>query len=250
MQRAIIVDDELKSCESLKVILNEFCSNVRVVQMVHTVKDALTAIQNCEPDVVFLDIHLNSETGFDLLERIDEINFDIIFITAFPEHALKAIKYSAIDYLLKPINIDDLKAAIDKLKKAQPENNIRKKVNLLIQSLNRNKQNRLAVPVADGITFLSIDEIIYCEGSSNYTNFCLQNGKKYLVAKTLKEYEEMLSNHNFLRIHNSYLVNVNEIRKYFKGDGGYVLMSNDDKLDVSKRKKEYFLKKMSNVNLL
>ena len=252
MLKAIIVDDEQKSCENLRILLEDFCTNIEVSQMVNSVSDAIIAIQQHEPDVVFLDIQMQKETGFDLLKRVSTINFEVVFVTAYSEYAIDAIKFSAIDYLLKPIDINDLKAAVEKLGKKTSDKLISQKVDILMQNFkSENAENyRLAIPELDGITFVSINEIVYCEGSSNYTNFYLKNGKKHIVAKTLKEYEELLSNYNFFRIHNSYLVNIKEVKKYFRGDGGYVQMSNDDKLDVSKRKKEHFLKKISNSNLL
>jgi two-component system LytT family response regulator len=220
--------------------------------MVNNVSDAINAILKYKPDVIFLDIQMQKETGFDLLKKIGEINFEIVFVTAYSEFAIDAIKFSAIDYLLKPIDINDLKAAVEKLGKKTTDKLISQKVDILMQNFrSENAENyRLAISDSDGITFVNINEIIYCEGSSNYTNFYLQNGKKHIVAKTLKEYEELLSNYNFFRIHNSYLVNLKEVKKYFRGDGGYVQMSNDEKLDVSKRKKEFFLRKISNNNLL
>jgi two-component system, LytTR family, response regulator len=252
MLRAIIVDDEQKSCENLKILLEDFCKDVVVLQMVNTVSDGFDAIHKYKPDVIFLDIQMQKETGFDLLKKFGDINFEIVFITAYSEYAINAIKFSAIDYLLKPIDINDLKTAVEKLGKKTSEKLIGQKVDILMQNFrSENAENyRLAISDSDGITFVNINEIIYCEGSSNYTNFYLQNGKKHIVAKTLKEYEELLSSYNFFRIHNSYLINLKEVKKYFRGDGGYVQMSNDEKLDVSKRKKEYFLKKISNNNLL
>jgi two-component system LytT family response regulator len=252
MLRAVIVDDEQKSCENLKILLEDFCANVEVLQMANSVADAIVAIQKYKPDVIFLDIQMQKETGFDLLKKISEINFEIVFVTAYSEYAIDAFKFSAIDYLLKPIDINDLKAAVEKLGKKTADKAINQKVDILMQNFKAENAEsyRLAISDADGITFVGINEIVYCEGSSNYTNFHLQNGKKFIVAKTLKEYEELLCNYNFFRIHNSYLINLKEVKKYFRGDGGYVQMSNDEKLDVSKRKKEAFLKKISNNNLL
>ncbi len=250
--KAVIVDDEQKSCENLKILLEDFCKGVEVVQMVNSVADAVTAIQKHRPEVIFLDIQMQKETGFDLLKMLPSIDFEIVFVTAYSEYALNAIKFSAIDYLLKPIDIHDLKAAVEKLGKKTSEKLISQKVDILMQNFkSENAENhRLAIPDSDGITFVNVNEIVYCEGSSNYTNFYLQSGKKHVVAKTLKEYEELLLPYNFFRIHNSYLINLKEVKKYFRGEGGYVQMSNDEKLDVSKRKKESFLKKISNHNLL
>ena len=242
MINAIIVDDELKSRESLKILLEEFCDNVTVKALCQDVAEAVQAIQQYKPDVVFLDIQLQRETGFDLLTQLGDFDFEVIFTTAYAEYAIKAFKFAAIDYLLKPIDIDELKRALSKVEKRMNDS-----ISLRLQQLMQNLKNtssenyKLALPTTDGLVFVKMQDILYCEASSNYTEITVMDGKKYIVSRTLKEYEDMLGEHNFYRIHNSYLINLNAIKKYVRGEGGYVIMANDKSLDVSKRKKEGFL---------
>jgi two-component system LytT family response regulator len=245
MIRSIIVDDELKSRESLKILLEDFCENVEVLALCQNVAEGIEAIKKYKPDIIFLDIQMQRETGFDLLAQLKTIDFEIVFTTAYSEYAIKAFKFSAIDYLLKPINIEELKRALTKVEK-KLSGNFSDRLAQLIQNLNpSNAQNyKLALPTSDGLVFVKVEDIIYCEASSNYTEIYMSDGKKHLVSRTLKEYEDMLVEHNFYRIHNSHLINLNAIKKYVRGEGGYVVMNNDISLDVSKRKKEGFLKKL------
>jgi two-component system, LytTR family, response regulator len=246
MFKAIIVDDELKSRESLKILIEDFCEGVEVKALCQDVEEARMAIEIHEPDVVFLDIQLQRESGFDLLTTVSNINFAVIFTTAYSEYAIKAFKFSAIDYLLKPIDIEELKAAIKKLEKKNAVDGVEERINLLFQNLrNANAENyKLALPTADGLIFVKVSDILYCEASSNYTEINMADNKKYIVSRTLKEYEDILAEQNFFRIHNSYLINLNRIKKYVRGEGGYVIMNNDVALDVSKRKKEGFLSRI------
>lgn len=245
MVQCIIVDDELKSRESLQILLEDFCNNVKVLALCQNVAEAIKAIETHQPDVVFLDIQMQRETGFDLLTKIGSINFEVIFTTAYSEYAIKAFKFSAIDYLLKPIDIEELKKSIEKVEN-KLVGNFSLRLEQLIQNLKptTNQNYKLALPTSDGLIFIKIEDIIYCEASSNYTLIFTNDEKKHLVSRTLKEYEDLLSDHNFFRIHNSFLINLNCIKKYVRGEGGYVTMSNDVSLDVSKRKKESFLTKI------
>lgn len=245
MIRSIIVDDELKSRESLQILLTDFCEDVEVAALCQNVTEGIEAIKKHDPDVVFLDIQMQRETGFDLLEKVDEITFDVIFTTAYSEYAIRAFQFSAIDYLLKPIDIGDLNRAVAKIEKKN-KSDITKKLTHLLDNLNpqQNAIKKIALPTHDGLTFINIKDIIYLEATSNYTIFHTSDGQKYLVSRTLKEYDEMLSEHNFYRIHNAHLININYIKKYVRGDGGYVVLTNDVSLDVSKRKKTGFLQKL------
>jgi len=245
MVRSIIVDDELKSRESLKILLEDFCENVEVLALCQNVAESITAIEAHKPDVVFLDIQMQRESGFDLLTKIKPVNFEVVFTTAYSEYAIKAFKFSAIDYLLKPIDIEELKRALYKVEK-RLNGNISERLEQLIQNLKpgTSQDYKLALPTSDGLIFIKITDIIYCEASSNYTQIFSVDGKKHLVSRTLKEYEDLLLEHNFFRIHNSHLVNLGYIKKYVRGDGGYVIMTNDVSLDVSKRKKEAFLTRL------
>lgn len=245
MIRSIIVDDEQKSRESLKILLEDFCENVTVSALCQNVAEGIQAIKQHQPDVVFLDIQMQRETGFDLLNQIDSIDFEVIFTTAHSEYAIKAFKFSAIDYLLKPIDVDDLQKALRKVEHKQNQN-ISGRLEHLIQNLRTNapENYKLALPTSDGLVFIQLNSILYCEASSNYT-IIYTNTNKYIVSRTLKQYEDLLGEHNFFRIHNSYLINLNVVKKYIRGDGGYVVLDNDVSLDVSKRKKDAFLSRIS-----
>lgn len=242
MIRSIIVDDEFKSRESLKILLEDYCEGISVEAACQNVAEATTAIIELKPDVVFLDIQLQRETGFDLLSKFKDFDFEVIFTTAYSEYAIKAFKFSAIDYLLKPIDIGELKKAIEKVAKSR-DTAVTDRLQQLLQNLrNETPENyKLALPTSDGLVFVKVNEILYCEASSNYTEIVMADNKKYIVSRTLKEYDDMLGEQNFYRIHHSYLINLNGIKKYVRGDGGYVVMNNDKSLDVSKRKKEGFL---------
>lgn len=242
MLKAVIVDDELKSRESLRILIEDFCEGVEVVALCQNVAEAIDAIRKNSPDIVFLDIQLQRETGFDLLEKIPNIAFSVIFTTAYAEYAIRAFKYSAIDYLLKPIDITDLQDAIKKVKKNET-GNIEDRIYSLFENLRSGNADayKLALPTAEGLVFVKVNDILYCEAASNYTEIVMVSDKKHVVSKTLKEYEDLLGDRNFFRIHNSYLVNLAHIKKYVRGEGGYVIMDNDVSLDVSKRKKEGFL---------
>ena len=245
MISCIIVDDEQKSRESLKILIEDFCEGVEVKALCQNVAEAMEGIEQFKPSVVFLDIQLQRETGFDLLTKVKTVDFDVVFTTAYSEYAIKAFKFAAIDYLLKPIDIQELKNAIEKVAK-KAGSNISDRLEQLLGNLRSKSTDnyKLALPTADGLVFVKVNDILYCEASSNYTEIFLVNDKKYLVSRTLKEYEDMLTDQNFFRIHHSYLINLDCIKKYVRGEGGYVIMSNDKSLDVSKRKKEGFLSRI------
>lgn len=245
MITCILVDDELKSRESLKILIEDFCDNIEVKALCQNVAEAMEAVRLYKPDVVFLDIQLQRETGFDLLTKLDNINFEVIFTTAYSEYAIKAFKFSAIDYLLKPIDIEDLKRAISKVEKRVGDS-LGQRIQQLMSNLKSSSAEnyKLALPTTDGLIFVKVSDILYCEASSNYTEITLTDNKKYIVSRTLKEYEDLLTEYDFFRIHNSFLINLNAVKKYVRGEGGYVIMMNDKSLDVSKRKKESFLSRI------
>jgi two-component system, LytTR family, response regulator len=245
MIKSIIVDDEQKSRESLRILLEDFVDSVEVCALCQNVAEGVDAIQKHKPDLVFLDIQMQRETGFDLLTRIDPINFEVIFTTAHSEYAIKAFRFSAIDYLLKPIDIEELKKAVEKVEK-KVNGSISTRLEQLVQNLKitPSQKYKLALPSSDGLVFVKVENIVYCEASSNYTTIFMDDGKKFVVSRTLKEYEDLLEDQEFFRIHNSYLINLNALKKYVRGEGGYVVMNNDISLDVSKRKKESFLSRI------
>jgi two-component system, LytTR family, response regulator len=245
MVRVIIIDDEVKICENLEQMLADSCPNVEVVAACQSVDSGISAIRQFKPDAVFLDVQLKGETGFDLLSKMPNIDFEVIFSTGHAEHAVRAFQFSAIDYLLKPIDAVDLKRAVEKVDKKR-NSDITKRIETLISNFKpaKSSQYKMAIPSSDGLVFVKISDIIYCEASGNYTTFYTADGKKYLVCRTLKEYDDMLSDSDFFRVHNSYLINLNSVKKYIRGDGGQVIMSNDISIDVSKRKKESFMQRI------
>ena len=245
MLRSIIIDDELKSRESLKKMINNFCPTVEVCEMCQNIDEGVEAISKHNPDVVFLDVQMQRETGFDLFSKIKKVNLEVIFTTAHSEYAIKAIKFSAIDYLLKPIDIEELKKAVEKVESKQ-NLSIADRLQHLIQNLQHNntKNYKLALPTLEGITFIKTENVIYCKASGNYTEIYVSDGQKHLVSRQLKEYDDLLSDHDFFRIHHSFLINLNFVKNYVKGEGGYVVMTDDASLDVSRRKKDAFLSRI------
>lgn len=242
--KAIIVDDENHSRETLKNLLEEFCPDVKVLASVGNVQNAVKEIKLLNPDLVFLDIELQSGTGFDILAQLGEINFEVIFTTAFDQYAIKAIKFSSLDYLLKPIDLEELQNAIEKARKIKNRTSYNQQLVSLLNNLRQPKSSRICLATFDGMEFVNISDISYCEASGSYTSFKLTNGKKLLVSKHLKEYENLLAEHHFLRIHNSFLINLKEVKKYYKSDGGYILMNNNDTVSISRGKKDFFLRAM------
>ena len=245
MLKAIIVDDELNCTESLSTLLNRYCPEVEIAAVCNSGAAALSEIQLQNPQLVFLDIEMPHMNGFELIERLPVINFDLIFTTSYDQYAIKAIKFSALDYLLKPIDREELKKAVQKvLEKQQPP--LPQQLEMLLQKINQpvNTNLKIAIPTMEGLQMIQIDAIISCTSDSNYTNFHLKNKQKLTASRTLKETEELLEGRSFVRVHNSYLVNLNEIQKYVKGEGGYLIMTDGTHIDVSRTRKEMLLKKL------
>lgn len=245
MLNAIIVDDEPYCCEVLSTLLERYCPEVKVMAVCSSAEEALKAIQRLEPQLVFLDIEMPHMNGFEILERLPEINFHLVFTTSYDQYAIKAIRFSAIDYLLKPIDREELQKAVQKVMK-QIQKPISQQLEILLQKLNHSTAvNKVALPTMEGLQMVNVDSIIRCESDSNYTIICLKDKQKLVVARTLKEIEEMLEDYPFARVHHSYMVNLNEINKYIRGEGGYLVMSDGSQVDVSRSKKESLLKKLA-----
>jgi len=247
MIKALIVDDEENARGNIEVLLQDYCEEVSVIAMADNVTAGLKAAKKHKPDIVFLDIEMNGETGFDLLSRIEDIDFDVVFTTAHSDYALKAFKFNATDYLLKPIDINELINAVAKTGKRLGNQLSQDK---LEQIINRGGQyneefNKIALPTVDGLLFVERDHIIRCESADNYTTFFLHDGSKIMVSKTIKHFEELLSEYNFFRVHQSHLINLRHLKQYHKGEGGYAIMSDDSSVIVSRRKKEAFLSGLS-----
>lgn len=243
MIRSVIIDDEEKGRNTLRNFLTKYCNNVSVVAEGDCVKSGLEKISMHNPDLVFLDIQMPDGTGFNLLEQIPEINFKVIFVTAYDQYALKAFKFSAIDYLLKPIDPEKLIEAVKKISDIEDVKSINKKLEVLIG--NNNRFEKIALPSIEGIHLVKIKDIIRCESESNYTNIFLSTGKKILVTKTLKEYDEMLTPMHFYRVHQSHLINLSYVEKYHKGEGGFVIMEDGSEIEVARRRKEGFLSELT-----
>ncbi len=242
--KAIIVDDEERGISALQKLIENYCKEVKVEATASDITDAEMKIRAINPDIVFLDIEMPGGSGFELLEKFDEINFNIVFVTAYQEHAIRAIRFSALDYLLKPVKIDDLRQAVERVKMKHAEKN-NEKYRFLKNTLSQaNPFNRIILTTMEGYYPVKIEEIIYCKADDSYTHFYLPDGKHHIVSKQLKEYEDLLEHHNFFRIHKSFLINLNHIEKILKTDGTSVVMSNKDELPVSLRKKDEFIFKL------
>lgn len=239
--KAIIIDDEPDAVEALHLTLMEICPEVAVAGKYTDPVKGLSAIRAQKPDLVFLDIEMPVLNGFQLLEELGDIAFSLIFSTAYDRFAVKAFRYSAIDYLLKPVNPDELRKAVDKAAEKQRIDKIQ--LDLLRQQLyapDAKRFDRIALPYAHGYTFVDLADVMYCESDSSYTKFFLSTGEMYLITKTLGDVEEMLSGGDFFRIHKQFLVNMRNIRSYIRGDGGYVVMPNKVNIPVSRIKKDEF----------
>lgn len=245
MIKAIIVDDELDCCETIAALLASFCPDVEVTGIYNNGAEALSIILQKQPDLVFLDVEMPKMNGFEMLEQLPQVNFDIIFTTSYDQYALKAIRFSAIDYLLKPVDREELQRAVQKVIQ-RSQRTIAKQVEILMQKLHQPATaiGKIALPTMEGLQMIPVDSIISCESDSNYTILLLKNRKRLIVSTTLKEMEEVLEDHSFVRVHRSYLVNLNEVEKYVKGEGGYLIMIDGSMIDVSRNKKELLLKKL------
>jgi len=252
MLNAILIDDEQNCLKMLEWELGNSCPNVTILGSYDNGKEGLKAIHSKKPDIVFLDIEMPYLNGFELLELIPNIDFDVIFTTAYDEYAVKAIKISAIDYLLKPIDGDDLVKAVERVEEKKKNNIGSENIDFLKKQLEdsrRNNVKNLALPTYEGYVFVKLENIVYAQSDNNYATVYLKTGKKILISRTLKEVAEMLAEQsNFFRVHNSFLINLNEIKNYIKSDGGYLIMSNDGKVKVSRNKKEELLKLFGNKN--
>jgi two-component system LytT family response regulator len=247
MIRAVLVDDEVNSLDALNILLNEYCPQVEVVARYASPQIALDGIKKNEPDLLFLDIEMPGFNGFELLEKLGNISFPVVFTTSYDQYGIKAIKFSALDYILKPIDPQELVAAVNKVQVQKYLPTPAQYEFLLSQIHNRDQQLRkLAIPTNDGYVLFPVDHIVYCEANDNYTHFHLKGGKDIAACRTLKEIEEQLAEFPFLiRVHHSYLVNLNEVLKYVRGEGGYLVMTDGTSINVSRSRKEPLLRKIN-----
>ena len=246
MIKAIIIEDEKKSQEALKQLLQKYCPEISVYDSAENVKEGIELARKLKPELIFLDVMMPDGSGFDVLEKIRDQQFDLIFTTASEKFAVKAIKYSALDYLLKPIDSEELKSAVKKV--LDRKNNLPSEQNLasLLENIKKSDEqySKITLPTGHAYEIVSIKDIIRCEANDNYTNVYMAGGKKFLVSGTLKHYEDLLPSADFVRVHHSHLVNMSHVVRFLKEDGGYAVMSDGNKVEVSRRKKDDFMKKL------
>ncbi|HLZ88735.1 MAG TPA: LytTR family DNA-binding domain-containing protein [Puia sp.] len=243
MIKAIIVDDEPYCCEALSILLDRYCPQVEVAGVFHSGAQALEPIRELKPQLLFLDIEMPRMNGFELLEKVKSLNFELIFTTSYDQYAIKAIRFSALDYLLKPIDREELQLSIQKVEQ-RLQAPLPQQFDLLFQRLQNPLYTRIAIPTMEGLQMVAVDSIVHCVSDSNYTVLTLKTRQKVVASRTLKEIEELLEDYGFLRVHHSNLVNLNEVCKYIKGEGGYLVMSDGSSINVSRSRKEGLLKKL------
>ncbi len=243
MITAILIDDDINLRNGMKALLERTAPEIQIIGEADSVETGVVLMKKTQPQVVFLDIHLGDGSGFDILEEVSKsvkINSQIVFITAHEQYAIKAFRFSALDFLLKPVDPEELEKVIEKVKSIVHKNDSVAHIDLLLENIRKKVDNfkRIALSNADGVHLFEISDIIRCESLDNYTKFYIKNNKPILISKTLKEYEELLAEHGFERIHQSHLINLNYLKSYIKKDGGYVIMADETHLPISHRKKE------------
>ncbi len=243
MITAILIDDDINLRNGMKALLERTAPEIQIIGEADSVETGVVLMKKAQPQVVFLDIHLGDGSGFDILEEVSKsvkINSQIVFITAHEQYAIKAFRFSALDFLLKPVDPEELEKVIEKVKSIVHKNDSVAHIDLLLENIRKKVDNfkRIALSNADGVHLFEISDIIRCESLDNYTKFYIKNNKPILISKTLKEYEELLAEHGFERIHQSHLINLNYLKSYIKKDGGYVIMADETHLPISHRKKE------------
>lgn len=245
--KALIVEDEVRSRDFLRNLVVEFCPQVSVEGTAANVEEAVALINSVSPDIVFMDIEMQTGTGFDVLQQVKQRNFHVIFTTAYDHYAIKAIKFSAVDYLLKPINLEELQAAVAKAVENIQEKEEGNKIDLLIKNLKRpaGEDFSISLSTSDGIEFVQLSKITRLEANGPYTTFFMKDGRKIMVSKNLKEYEMLLTDHGYFRVHNSHIINLKEVRKMMKTDGGYAVMNDDSMIAISPKKKDEFMQLMA-----
>jgi two-component system LytT family response regulator len=245
--KTIIIDDEQNAVDFIFSIIGEYCPGLKVIGKAFNVVEGVEKIKELKPDLVFLDVEMPNGTGFDLLTHFPEKDFDVVFITAFNHYAIKAIKFSAVDYILKPININEFIEAVDRVIKKRSVNSLsgNESIKILMENLRSSYPTRLAIPTADGMEYLNPKDIMRIEADRSYSWFHLTGSRKILVSKHLKEFQELLNDRYFFRSHNSHLLNLKYVRKYVRRDGGYIEMQDGSQIPISRTRKDLFLIHMS-----
>lgn len=247
--RTIIIDDEQDAVNFIKSIIEEYCPKLELVGTANSAKDGSKIIIEKTPDLVFLDVEMPHGSGFDLLSNFPNNTFDVIFVTAFNHYAIKAIKFSAVDYILKPINISELIQAVDKVIDGKTKNQNRgENFTTLLENVRSSLPAKLAIPTSDGMEYLNTKEIIRVEADRSYSWFFLVDRRKILVSRNLKEYQELLSDRNFFRTHNSHLINLEYVKKYIRHEGGAVELTDGTQVPISRGKRDLFLLQMAKLS--
>jgi two-component system LytT family response regulator len=243
MIRTVLIDDEEDSIRVLKRLLENYCPRINIIGQADGVESGLRLIQTEKPDLVFLDIEMTRGNAFDLLNQLQPIDFQVIFVTAFDNYAIKVFKYSAVDYLLKPVDIENLCAAVERVMEKTNSNGLFDKIKVMMQNMEtiHQTQQKMAIPTTSGFIFIQIVDMLRLEANGSYTNIFLDNGKQILATRNIKEYEDLLPSNSFCRIHNSHIINLNKIQKYQKGRGGYVTLDDGSSIEVASRRREDFL---------
>lgn len=243
MITALIIDDESDGRDALTLILDKYCPEIEIIGVCETPLHGIQAIQELKPDLVFLDIQMPGMSGFDVLQQVSPVNFEVIFVSAHDQYAIKAIKFSALDYLLKPVDVDDLNHALQKVKERLSNKSNAHQYQSVLNNIRYRgeKIKKLAVPSLEGIDLFDIDDIIYCKAEGSYTTLHLTNKQSKITSRNLKDFENFLVDSGFCRVHHSFLINMKHVQRYIKGEGGYVVLSENHHVDISRRKKEEFL---------
>ncbi len=243
MIRTVIIDDEPDGRETIRLALEQYCPDITIGGIYATPEDGLDGIRKVKPDLVFLDVQMPHLSGFDVLQQLPSVDFDVIFVSAYDQYAIKAIRFSALDYLLKPIDVDDLMRAVHKVKQRLETKRSSFQVESVLHNIRRNehRMERIAVPSLSGIDFFEVDDIVCCQAAGSYATIHLKGGRQHTVSRNLKDFENLLGESGFCRVHHSYLINIRHVTRYVKGDGGYVLLTGGHHVDISRRKKEEFL---------
>ncbi|OFY53955.1 MAG: hypothetical protein A2X22_01640 [Bacteroidetes bacterium GWF2_49_14] len=241
--QAIIVDDEDNSLEALAILLQKYCPDVQVIGSAQTVASAIELIDNLKPELVFLDIALPDGQGFEVLEEVGHSGFEVVFTTAYDQYALKAFDFSALDYLLKPISAEKLQQAVERFEKIRKEESFGDRVAVLKDSLN-NHNERIILSSMDGFDVYKIADIVRCEANGSYTTFYIKGGQRIITSKTLNNFERLLADLSFVRVHSKHLINLEYVKKYISGRGGYIVFEDGTQVDVSERKKKEFILRM------
>lgn len=245
--RAIIIDDEASSRNSLRQKLATHCPEVEIIGECQNGEEGIQCIGETGPDIVFLDVEMPRMNGFTMLQQLAKRDFEVIFTTAYDHYAVQAIRFSALDYLVKPVELPGLKEAVNAARQKRTQDTNNERLDTLLHNLvnEKNLNNRLVIPTYESLLFVELSNIIFLQAESNYTIIYLQNAPRIVVSKTLKDFEELLPHTFFIRIHHSYIINKKRVVKYLKGEGGQVIMSDGQRLDVARRKRDEFLRAMS-----